>query len=107
MLGLKTDKGSHITLDEEALDAFCQNLVDYLSSGHFSIYNRIIDRLESENPSSAIAQVYSKLQQNTENIVVLYDSHLEKVIHTDGWLELRQVLSKADEYLDIALFTGR
>lgn len=100
MVGIKPNKESHTALDEKALDVFCQNLVDYLSSGHFSIYNRIMDRLQSENPSSAIAQVYSKLEQNTKNIMDLYDSHLEKAIHTDDWIELQQVLSKVGEYLE-------
>lgn len=32
----------------KALDDFCQSLVDYLSSGHFSIYERIIGEMEGD-----------------------------------------------------------
>ena len=100
MVGLKPNKESHTALDEKALDTFCQSLVDYLSSGHFSIYNRIMDKLEDENPSSGIAQIYSKLEQNTQKIMDLYDSHLENAIDADDWSEFQQVLSQVGEFLE-------
>jgi len=100
MVGIKPNKESHTALDEKALDTFCQSLVDYLSSGHFSIYNRIMSKLEDENPSLDIAQIYSKLEQNTQNIMDLYDSHLENAIDADDWVEFQQVLSMVGEHLE-------
>lgn len=42
LVGIKPGKESFVRLNEKALDDFCQNLVDYLSAGHFNIYERII-----------------------------------------------------------------
>ena len=100
MVGMKPNKESHTALDEKALDTFCQSLVDYLSSGHFNIYNRIMSKLEDENPSSDVTQIYSKLEQNTQKIMDLYDSHLENAIDADDWSQFQQVLSQVGELLE-------
>ncbi|MBS0850037.1 sigma D regulator [Citrobacter sp. JGM124] len=100
MVGIKPNKESYAALDEKALDTFCQRLVDYLSSGHFSIYNRIMDKLEGEYSSLGITQVYSKLEKNTKIIMDLYDSHLENTIDADDWIAFQQVLSKVGEHLE-------
>ena len=100
MVGIKPNKESHTALDEKALDTFCQSLVDYLSSGHFNIYNRIMSKLEDENPSTGITQIYSKLEQNTQKIMDLYDSHLENAIDADDWSQFQQVLSQVGELLE-------
>ena len=42
LVGIKPGKESYMRLNEKALDDFCQSLVDYLSAGHFSIYERIL-----------------------------------------------------------------
>lgn len=46
LVGIKPGKESYMRLNEKALDNFCQSLVDYLSAGHFSIYERILHKLE-------------------------------------------------------------
>ncbi|STR73526.1 Regulator of sigma D [Raoultella ornithinolytica] len=50
LVGLKPGKESFMRLNEKALDSFCQSLVDYLSSGHFSIYERILGEMEGDTP---------------------------------------------------------
>lgn len=100
LVGLKPNKESHTALDEKALDTFCQSLVDYLSSGHFNIYNRIMSKLEGENPSSSVTQIYAKLEKNTQEIMDLYDSHLENAIEADDWSGFQQVLSQVGESLE-------
>ncbi|MTD77080.1 Rsd/AlgQ family anti-sigma factor, partial [Escherichia coli] len=46
MVAIKPGKDSYMRQDEKALDGFCQSLVDYLSAGQFSIYERILPKLE-------------------------------------------------------------
>ncbi|MEO1735502.1 hypothetical protein RB531_1018 [Salmonella enterica subsp. enterica serovar Typhimurium] len=46
LVGIKPGKESYMRLNEKALDDFCQSLVDYLSAGHFSIYERILHKLK-------------------------------------------------------------
>lgn len=88
LIGLKPNKEKHTPLDEEALDAFCHQLVDYLSAGHFHVYDRIVP--EGETTS---ALIYSALQENTQQIMALYDSHLESAIDHDNYLAFQEALS--------------
>lgn len=53
LVGIKPGKESYMRLNEKALDDFCQSLVDYLSAGHFSIYERILHKLEATGNSRA------------------------------------------------------
>lgn len=104
LVGIKPNKESHTALDEKALDAFCQGLVDYLSAGHFSIYNHIMGKLKAENIPPDTTHIHSGLETNTQKIMALYDSHLENAIDSDDAVELQQVLSTLGEYLE-ARFT--
>lgn len=104
VVGIKPNKESLTALDETALDNFCQNLVDYLSTGHFNIYERIIEEMTGDSPLLAAAQIYPALQGNTETIMQLYDSHLEAAIDHDNCMEFQQALSEVGEALE-ARFT--
>ncbi|MFD1803813.1 sigma D regulator [Mixta tenebrionis] len=104
VVGIKPNKESLTALDEQALDNFCQNLVDYLSTGHFNVYERIIEEMSGDSPLLAAAQIYPALQANTDTIMRLYDSHLETAIDHDNCLEFQQALSEVGEALE-ARFT--
>ncbi|MGL9722629.1 sigma D regulator [Sodalis sp. (in: enterobacteria)] len=94
LIGLKPNKEKHTPLDEEALDAFCHQLVDYLSAGHFHVYDRIVP--EGETTS---ALIYSALQENMQQIMALYDNHLESAIDHDNYLAFQEALSGVGEAL--------
>ncbi|HEX4499591.1 MAG TPA: sigma D regulator [Scandinavium sp.] len=99
LVGIKPGKGSYMRLNEKALDDFCQRLVDYLSAGHFSIYERIVGELEGENPLLAATKLYPQLEGNTQQIMDLYDSSLEMAIDDDNCMEFQQALSTLGEAL--------
>ena len=61
LVGIKPGKESYMRLNEKALDNFCQSLVDYLSDGHFNIYERIIREMEGTNPYLAATKLYPQL----------------------------------------------
>ncbi|HKM96021.1 MAG TPA: sigma D regulator [Buttiauxella sp.] len=100
MVGIKPNKESHTALDEKALDNFCHNLVDYLSSGHFNIYERIISEMEGSSPHLAATHLYSQLEANTQKIMNFYDSHLESAIDDDNYIEFQNALSGIGEALE-------
>lgn len=104
LVGIKPNKESPTALDEKALDAFCQGLVDYLSAGHFSIYKHIMGKLEAENAPLDTTHIHSGLEKNTQKIMAIYDSHLENAIDADDGIKLQQVLSRLGECLE-ARFT--
>ncbi|SFN75152.1 regulator of sigma D [Izhakiella capsodis] len=100
MVGIKPNRDSLTVLDEKTLDDFCQNLVDYLSSGHFSLYERIIEEMAEDSPLRAAIQIYPALQANTDVLMELYDTHLEAAIDDDNCLEFQTALSQIGEYLE-------
>ena len=81
----------------ELLDEFCQELVDYMATGHFEIYRRIeegnerrdeITKLAEKimpriNDTTQIAVAFNDLYENTENIteadIKQLPNHLSKL----------------------------
>lgn len=104
LVGLKPNKETHAALDEQALDTFCHALVDYLSAGHFSVYERIISEMNGDSPMIAAAQIYPPLQQNTSRLMALYDGHLQQSIDDDNCVDFQLALSEVGEALE-ARFT--
>ncbi|EIW8640366.1 MULTISPECIES: sigma D regulator [Klebsiella] len=100
LVGLKPGKESFMRLNEKALDDFCQSLVDYLSSGHFSIYERIIGEMEGDTPLLAATRLYPQLEANTQQMMDYYDTCLENAIDHDNYLEIQQALSDIGESLE-------
>ena len=100
LVGLKPGKESFMRLNEKSLDNFCQSLVDYLSSGHFSIYERIIGEMEGDTPLLAATRLYPQLEANTQQIMDYYDTCLENAIDHDNYLEFQQALSDIGEALE-------
>ncbi|HHU7268571.1 TPA: Rsd/AlgQ family anti-sigma factor, partial [Escherichia coli] len=62
LVGIKPGKESYMRLNEKALDDFCQSLVDYLSAGHFSIYERILHKLEGNGQLARAAKIWPQLE---------------------------------------------
>ena len=100
LVGIKPGKESFMRLNEKALDDFCQSLVDYLSDGHFNIYERIIRDMEGTTPFLAASKLYPLLEANTQQIMDYYDSTLENAIDHDNYLEFQQALSDLGEALE-------
>ena len=100
LVGITPGKGSYMQLNEKALDDFCQSLVDYLSDGHFNIYERIIREMEGTTPYLAASKLCPLLEANTQQIMDYYDSTLENAIDHDNYLEFQQALSDLGEALE-------
>ncbi|EHM52029.1 MAG: Rsd/AlgQ family anti-sigma factor [Yokenella regensburgei] len=100
LVGIKPGKESYMRLNEKALDDFCQGLVDYLSAGHFNIYERIISEMEGNNPHLTATKLCSRLEANTQQIMDYYDSNLENAIDHDNYREFQQALSGIGEALE-------
>ncbi|MFQ5659676.1 MAG: Rsd/AlgQ family anti-sigma factor [Gammaproteobacteria bacterium] len=53
--------------DLELLDEFCQMLVDYIASGHFGLYERIIKKKERRKKVAELAvKVYPRIDETTQ-----------------------------------------
>ena len=100
LVGLKPGKNSLAAIDEMALDAFCQGLVDYLSAGHFHIYARIIGEIKENYAQLATTQICPQLETNTQQIMAYYDLHLESAFEHDDFTLFQQALSGLGEAME-------
>lgn len=100
VVGIKPGKASLAMLNEKTLDNFCQNLVDYLSAGHFNIYERLVNEMEGSSPYIAAHQLYPLLEENTQQLMSQYDTWLEHAIDNGNCAELQQALSQIGEALE-------
>ncbi|ASK78234.1 Rsd/AlgQ family anti-sigma factor [Paraphotobacterium marinum] len=59
------------------VNTFCQDLIDYVSAGHFKVYNEIIDHWKSISfqPTSKINHLYLELSKITEKFVNFSDTY--------------------------------
>lgn len=102
LVGLKPNKEKHTPLNEKALENFCHDLVDYLSAGHFHIYERIIKEVEgATSPKMALrSQIYPALQANTQQLMAFHDSCREGIEgDQEQYLPFNQSLSDVGEML--------
>jgi len=63
---------------EELVRDFCQLTVDYISLGHFGVYQRILDGNERRKSVLSIAEkVYPKISKATESVLYFNDKYQE------------------------------
>lgn len=76
----------------EALQEFCQALIDYAASAHFQLYRFISDRLERRTQVLELAdRIYPKIVQTTDSILRFNDKY-EEVDLTNGDREILVLL---------------
>ena len=96
-----------VTDDEtmELLQEFCQDLVDYLATGHFEIYRRIEEKEERRSEIMHLAnQVFDRITETTAVAVAfndLYDTSED--FDPEVLKQLPQHLSKLGEELAIRI----
>lgn len=76
----------------EALQEFCQALIDYAASAHFQLYRFISDKLERRTPVLDVAdKVYPRIVQTTD-LILRFNDKYEDVDLTNGGTELLMLL---------------
>jgi regulator of sigma D len=69
------------------LQAFCQTVVDYISEGHFKIYEMVMDKWKSTgfSPTEDIDQTYGKIVLTTDPLLNFTDKYAD--IHAEAALD--------------------
>ena len=77
----------------EALQEFCQALIDYAASAHFQLYRYISDKLERRTPVLDVAdKIYPKIVRTTDSILRFNDKYQDVDLLNEG----RELLSLLD-----------
>lgn len=82
------------------LECFCETMIDYISFGHFEIYHRLINTVDSTNMllMDKINRILSRVQNSTD-IAVSFNDQYEHVTSTSFVDFYRQNLSELVESL--------
>jgi len=85
----------------ELLQEFCQELVDYMATGHFEIYRRIEDGNERRDEILAIAErVMPRINGTTEVAIAFNDLYDDTTnVNDDTFHQLGNYLAKLGEEL--------
>lgn len=84
----------------EKLRGFCQILVDYVSAGHFEVYDQLIKEGREFDDADALQEagkLYDVVDKTTEKLLDFNDKYLE----TDDLVALTPDLSQLGEALEI------
>src|SRR5690606_11263676 len=84
----------------EKLRIFCQILVDYVSAGHFEVYDKLIKEgreFDDEEGLQEAGKLYDVVDKTTEKLLDFNDKYLE----TDDLSSLSGDLSQLGEALEI------
>ncbi len=65
--------------DTQEVNQFCDVLVDYVSAGHFEVYEQIVNECETHGPGSIelLEQLYPKISQTTDIVVKFNDKYAD------------------------------
>ena len=85
----------------EMLEEFCQELVDYMATGHFEIYRRIEDGNERRDEITSLAEKIMPRINNTTQIAVAFNDLYDDTssINDDSFNQLPNYLAKLGEEL--------
>ena len=86
---------------QEELQEFCGQLVDYVSAGHFEIYDYVVAAFEAAQGDARLMaeRIYPSIKQNTEEALYFHDKYAEAA-DEDTLLELDQDLNRLGEVLE-------
>ena len=86
---------------QEKLRKFCQIMMDYVSAGHFEVYDQLIKEAEAFEDSNEqlVAQLFLKINQSTEMALDFNDKYDTDDRYQQASEELSAHLSKLGEVL--------
>ncbi len=84
------------------IQSFCQLMIDYLSAGHFEVYEQLLNEAKDFNDGSdrCMEELYPSIQKTTETCLSFNDRFESKELCLENMTELTEELSKLGEVLE-------
>ncbi len=98
---LTDDPGNNLNDTRELLEDFCQELVDYMATGHFEIYRRIEDGSERRDEITTLANKIMPRINDTTQVAVAFNDLFDNTskVKDDAYDQLPTYLTKLGEEL--------
>lgn len=80
------DRATPVEQPDQTLDRFCDVLVDYVSAGHFEIYEQLVREAEAFNDERGlqlVQQIYPRIETITQSAVAFNDAYGEVTSELD------------------------
>lgn len=79
------DTGAKLLPDVANVNDFCQVLIDYLSAGHFEVFNDIVKQCREHGPQSAklADAIYPRITETTNKLVEFNDKYMAMNVSAD------------------------
>lgn len=61
--------------DYSVITEFCQILIDYLSAGHFEVYDEIVEQCSGTDSADLANRLYPKITETTQSLVDFNDKY--------------------------------
>ncbi|MCD8547156.1 MAG: sigma D regulator [Aeromonadaceae bacterium] len=86
----------------EAIQEFCQHLVDYASAGHFEIYHYVVQAFEhaSGRRLSLANRIIPRIEHNTELLMAFHDAYGEIREDDESLMDLDEHLNELGPLLE-------
>lgn len=84
------------------LQLFCQQVVDYISAGHFKIYDMVMEKWNTAgySPTEEISRLYATITQTTDPILNFTDRYSD-IAEENTLTDLDKDLSSIGELLEL------
>ncbi|MGL5290709.1 MAG: sigma D regulator [Vibrionaceae bacterium] len=87
---------------EQEISDFFASLVDYISAGHFKIYNMILDKWKEAglNPTRLTDALYSRINLTTGPLLEINDKYVDSIVDENNCQEFVRDLSIIGELME-------
>ncbi|MGL5335965.1 MAG: sigma D regulator [Enterovibrio sp.] len=87
---------------EQELSDFFASLVDYISAGHFKIYNMILDKWKDAgiHPTRLTDALYLRINLTTEPLLEINDKYVDSIVDENNCQEFVRDLSIIGELME-------
>ncbi|MGB0496291.1 MAG: sigma D regulator [Kangiellaceae bacterium] len=74
--------------ENKQINTFCDILIDYVSAGHFEVYQQIVNICEKNGPGSIrlLNDLYPKISKTTDIVVNFNEKYSEKLLENESSL---------------------
>ena len=100
---LYSDHALQIDIQDFPIEHFCESLLDYISAGHFEVYETLLHEstAELEANRELLEQIYHSIETTTDLALSFNDKYRNEEVHSSEDASLPRDLQSLDDALTL------
>jgi regulator of sigma D len=100
---LYSDHSLQIDIQDFPIEHFCESLMDYISAGHFEVYETLLHEstAELEANRELLEQIYHSIETTTDLALSFNDKYRNEEVHSSEDASLPRDLQSLDDALTL------